>query len=164
VKKITKKKKKNSGSCEEWMFTLCDHVFKGSYTRVWHHLLSLSGEGVKGCTYDLEKRMELTKLNMSSLGVSETDVDNARRFKVPRVVSSSQDRQDSMNQSQLNQVESEWGSTSERSKRSTSVAAEQIHKIYNVVHRDEADDVVADFLMANGISLMPPVHHITKKW
>ena len=55
VKKITKNKKKNSGGYEEWMCTLCNHVFKGSYTRVWHHLLSISGKGVKGCTCDIEK-------------------------------------------------------------------------------------------------------------
>jgi hypothetical protein len=151
VKKITKNKKKNSGGCEEWMCTLCNHVFKGSYTRVWHHLLSISGEGVKGCTCDIEKRMELTKLHMSSLGVSETYVDNSRSFKVPRVVSSSHDTRDSVNQSQLNQIDCEEGYTSVRSKSSTSVATEQIRKMYNVVHRDEADDVVADFFMANGI-------------
>jgi hypothetical protein len=118
VKKITKNKKKNSGGCEEWMCTLCNHVFKGSYTRVWNHLLSISDEGVKGCTCDLEKIMDLTKLHMSSLGVSETYVDNAHPFKVPRVVSSSPDTRDSMNQSQLNQIECEEGSTSLRSKRS----------------------------------------------
>jgi hypothetical protein len=61
-------------------------VFKGSYTRVWHNILFVFGEGVKGCTCDLEKRMELTKFHMSSLDVSEIDVDNDYPFKVPRVV------------------------------------------------------------------------------
>ena len=43
VNKITKNKKKNSGGCEEWMCTLCNHVFQGSYTRVWHHLYTGKG-------------------------------------------------------------------------------------------------------------------------
>ena len=135
VKKITKNKKKNSGGCEEWMCTLCNHVFKGSYTRVWHHLLSISGEGVKGCTCDIDKRMDLTKLHMSFLGVSETYVDNSRSFKVPRFVSSFHDTQDSVSQSQLNQIDSKEGYTSVRSKGSTSVATEQIRKMYNVCIR-----------------------------
>ena len=67
VRKITKDKKKNSRGCEEWMCTLCDHVFKGSYTRAWYHLLSISGDGVKGFSCNLEKMMELTKLHMASL-------------------------------------------------------------------------------------------------
>ena len=62
--------------------------------------------------------MELTKLHMSFLGVNETNVDNTRPFKVPRVVSSSPDTRDSMNPSQFNQIECEEGSTSLRSKRS----------------------------------------------
>jgi hypothetical protein len=75
----------------------CNHVFKGRYTRVWHHLLFLSGEEVKGCTCDLEKRMELTKLHMGALGASETDLNNARPFKVPKLVPSSHEREDSVN-------------------------------------------------------------------
>ena len=55
VNKITKNKKKNSGGCEEWMCTLCNHVFQGTYTRVWHHLLSLLGDGVKGCHVGLKE-------------------------------------------------------------------------------------------------------------
>ena len=96
--------------------------------------------------------MELTKLHMSSLRVSETYVDNSRSFKVPRVVSSSHDTRDSVNQSQLNQIDSKEGSTSVRSKRSTSVVVEQIRKMYNVVHRDAVDDDITDFFMENGIS------------
>ena len=55
VNKITKNKKKNGGGCEEWMCTLCNHVFQGTYTRVWHHLLSLLGDGVKGCHVGLKE-------------------------------------------------------------------------------------------------------------
>lgn len=133
VNKITKNKKKNSGGCEEWMCTLCNHVFQGSYTRVWHHLLSMPGDGVKSCSYGLDKRMEMTKLHMVATGVSEANLDSDRPFKVPRLTPSSTEMQGSMNQSQINQLESAGGSTSERNKRSPSVAAEQICKIYNVV-------------------------------
>jgi hypothetical protein len=70
-----------------------------------------------------------------------------------------------VNQIQLNQIDSEEGSTSRRNKRSTSVVVEQIHKMYNVVHRNEADDVVADFfLWKMEFHLMLLVHHIIKKW
>lgn len=141
--KITKNKKKNSGGCEEWMCTLCNHVFKGSYTRVWHHLLSLPCEGVKGCTCSLEKRMELTKLHRGSLISNESNLDNDRTFKVPRV--SSHDVEVSVNQRLVNQVDSEGGTSLGKIKRSSSVANEQIRKIYNVVHGDEADDAIADF-------------------
>ena len=137
MNKITKNKKKNSRGYEEWMCTLCNHVFQGNYTRVWHHLLSLPADGVKGCSCGLDKRMEMTKLHMVATGVSEANLDSDRPFKVPRLTPSSTEMQ---------------GSTSERSKRSPSAAAEQIRKIYNVVHRDEADDAIADFFMANGIS------------
>ena len=47
VNKITKEKTKNMGGFEEWICTLCNRVFQGSYNRVWHHLLSLPGDGVK---------------------------------------------------------------------------------------------------------------------
>ena len=91
VKKITQNKKKSSGGCEEWVCMLCNHVFKGSYTRVWHHLLCIAGDGVKGCTCNVEKRMELTKLHMDATGVCETNLNNDRPFKIPRVLSSSND-------------------------------------------------------------------------
>ena len=48
VNKITKEKKRNMGGFEEWICTLCNHVFQGSCTRVWHHLLSLPRDGVQG--------------------------------------------------------------------------------------------------------------------
>ena len=119
---------------------------------MWHHLLCIAGDGVKGCTCNVEKRMELTKLHMRATDVYETVLNNDRPFKIPRVLSSSNDVQDSVNQSQLNQVESQAGSTPERKKSASAAAIEQIRKIYNVVHRDEADDAIADFFMANGIS------------
>ena len=107
VNKITKNKKNNSGGCEEWMCTLCNHVFQGSCTRVWNHLLSLLRDGVKGCSCGLDKRMEMTKLHMVATGVSEANLDSDRPFKVPRLTPSSTEMQGSMNQSQINQLESE---------------------------------------------------------
>ena len=71
MKKITQNKEKNSGGCAEWKCTLCYHVFKGSYTRVWHHFLSIPGLGVKGCTCSLEQRMVMTKLHMKANGINE---------------------------------------------------------------------------------------------
>ena len=105
----------------------------------------------------------MTKLHMVSTGVSEKILGSDRPFKVPRLVTSSIDRQDSVNQSQLNQLESKGVSTSQRSKRSPSVVAEQIRKIYNVVHRDEVDDAIADFLWQMEFHLMLLIQHITKK-
>ena len=96
VKKITWNKKNNSGGCEEWMCTLCNHVFKGSYNRVWHHLLSISGDGIKGCTCTIDKMMELAKLHMASLGYNVMNLENDCNFKVPR--SPSHDIKDSVNQ------------------------------------------------------------------
>ena len=107
MKKITKNKKKNSGGCEEWMCTLCNHVFKGSYTRVWHHLLSISGDGVKGCTCKIQKMMELTKLHMASLGSNVMNLDNDCNFKVPR--SLSHDIEDLVNENASNQFVSVGG-------------------------------------------------------
>ena len=78
--------------------------FKGSYTRVWHHLLCIASKWVEGCTCNVEKIMELTKLHMGATVVCEIDLNNDRPFKIPRVLSSSNEVQDSVNQSQLNQV------------------------------------------------------------
>ena len=77
VKKITQNKRKNSGGCEEWECTLCGHVFKGSYTRVWHHLLSIPGLGVKSCTCSVEQRMEMVKLHMDCKGNTNCNSDGS---------------------------------------------------------------------------------------
>ena len=153
MKKITQNKRKNSGGCEEWQCTLCDHVFKGSYTRVWHHLLGISGLGVRACTCSLEQRMDMTKLHMKANGNTECDIDGSTSSssKRGRHGDASQSRYDSSINEETNiQTESiqrhsnQGGSNSKRS--------ESILKMYNVVHRDEADDAIADFFMANGIS------------
>jgi hypothetical protein len=60
VKKVTQNKRKHGGGSEQWLCSLCNHVFKGSYTRVYHHLLAIPGDGVKICTCPLEKRIEMT--------------------------------------------------------------------------------------------------------
>lgn len=78
------------------------------------------------------------------------NLDNDCNFKVTR--SSSHDMEYSVNQNASNQFEYVGRSTSRRSKRTTSFAQEQIAKTYNVAHRDDADDAIADFLMPNGIS------------
>jgi hypothetical protein len=57
VKKVTQNKRKNSGGSEQWLCNLCSHVFKGSYTRIYHNLLAIPGDGVKICTYSLEKEL-----------------------------------------------------------------------------------------------------------
>lgn len=116
---------------------------------VWHHLLSLSSYGVKGCTYTIEKRMELTKLHMAALGSNLMNLENDCTFKMHR--SSSHDMEDSVSQNSSNQFEFVGGSTFGRSKRPTSFSNEQISKIYNVLHRDEVDDVIGNFFMSNGI-------------
>ena len=79
----------------------------------------------------------MTKIHTVATGVSEENLDSDRPFKVLRLTPSSTEMQGSMNQSQINQLESRGGSTSERNKRSPSVAAKQIRKIYIVVHKDE---------------------------
>ena len=91
-------------------------------------------------------------------------MDNAPPFKVPRVLPSSYDIQDSMNQGLLNQVDSQGCSTSKRNNKSTNVVVKQNCKIYNVVHMDEVDNVVVDFLWEKEFHLVPPIHHIIKKW
>lgn len=73
MKKKIKNKTNNSGGCEEWKCALCDHVFKGSYTRVWHYLLNIFELGVKGFTCSLEQRMRMTKLHMKASGNNECD-------------------------------------------------------------------------------------------
>ena len=88
VKKITKNKKKNNGGSEDWECNLCGHHFKGSYTRVYHHLLSIPGDGVKACTCSLEKRIELTKLHMDAIGdIVEMEDENYFVLKKPRILS-----------------------------------------------------------------------------
>ena len=144
VKKITQNKAKNSGGCEEWKCTLCDHVFKGSYTRVWHHLLSVPGLGVKGCTCSLEQRMVMTKLHMKANGINECD----SSIVAPNKRGRNEDSSQCMNEKSHIQSETNEGGSSSR----RTTVSESIQKMYNVVHRDEADDAIADFFMANGIS------------
>ena len=83
-----KNKRKHSGGSEQWLCSLCNHVFKGSYTRVYHHLLAIPGDGVKICTCPLEKRIEVTKLHMAATGgtiLAEEEEDSPSIFKKPRV-------------------------------------------------------------------------------
>ena len=155
VKKITQNKRKNSGGCEEWECSLCSHVFKGSYTRVWHHLLSIPGLGVKACSCNLEQRMEMSKLHMSATG--STQCNNNIGSSIDKSPSKrSRPRDSSNNEGSHNQSEFVQGdqgdSLSSGKRRINHNVNEAIQKMYNVVHRDEADDGVADFFMANGIS------------
>jgi len=52
---ITQNKKKNSGGSKQWLRSLCYHVLKGNYTRVYHHLLPIPTGGVEVCCCTLEK-------------------------------------------------------------------------------------------------------------
>ena len=91
VKKVTQNKRKHSGGSEQWLCSLCNHVFKGNYTRVYHHLLAIPGDGVKICTCPLEKRIEMTKLHMASTGgtiLVEEEEDSPSIFLKTRVSSS----------------------------------------------------------------------------
>lgn len=144
MKKKIQNKRNNSGGCEEWKCALCDHVFKGSYPRVWHYLLGISGLGVKGFTCSLEQRMKMTKFHMKASRSNECDSSIVSPTKRGRHEDSSQ----CMNEQSHIQIETTQGGSSSRK---TNVS-ESIQKMYNVMHRDETDDAIPDFFMANGIS------------
>ena len=100
VKKITQNKRKNSGGSKEWSCNLCVHTFKGSYTRVYHHLLAIPGDGVKASTCPLEKRTEITKLHMVTTGgIVELEEEISTIFKKPRI--SSFEKEQSLTKIQL---------------------------------------------------------------
>jgi hypothetical protein len=80
VKKVTQNKRKTSGGSKQWFCILCSDVFKGSYTRISHHLLAIPADGIKICTCSLEKRVEMTRLHMATTGgtiIAETEEESA---------------------------------------------------------------------------------------
>jgi hypothetical protein len=71
-----------------------------NYTRVYHHLLAILGDGVKGCTCSLEKRIEMTKLHMAATGgtiIAEVEEDNSAIFLKKRVLGSMESSQGATN-------------------------------------------------------------------
>ena len=136
------------------------HVFKGSYTRVWHHLLAIPGIGVKACTCSLDQRMEMTKLHMKGKENNSCNIDSSSSS--PSKRARHQDKSPSNHDSSINEeIESVGGGSTTKGK---SDVNESILKMYNVVHRDEADDAISDFLWQMEFHLMLPVHHNIKQW
>jgi len=144
VKKITQNKRKNSGGSEEWLCNLCGHTFKGSYTRVYHHLLAIPGDGVKACTCSLDKRIEITKLHMAATGgIVGLEEESSTLFKKHRV---------SNLEEECSQREN-LGKVSTRSSSSKKAKGQDaVTEMFNVQRKTEAEDAVAEFFFANGIS------------
>lgn len=148
VEKITKNKKKNSGGSQQWLCKLCDHVFNGSYTRVYHHLLAITGYGVKICTCSLEKRVEMTRFHMIATGgtiMEEIEEDRSSTFKKPGVHGSKEFSQGAVNDN--DELDSIQGPCNTMRSRKVVVI-----EMFNTQRKDEADDAVAEFFFANGIS------------
>jgi hypothetical protein len=123
-------------------------VFKGSYTRIYHHLLAIPGDGVKICTCSLEKRVEMTKLHMAATSgsiIAETEADSPSIFKKPRVLGS---------------MESSHGETDEHDQvdsigcSSNTISSKKlvVIEMFNTQRKEEADDAMDEFFFANGIS------------
>lgn len=75
-----------------------NHVFKGNYSRVWHHLLCILGDEVKACICILEKRIEMGKLHTGDTNTAaEINLDNPS-LKQSSLGEPSQDRHGSMNE------------------------------------------------------------------
>lgn len=135
VKKITQNKKKNSGGSEEWQCKTCNHTFKGSYTRAYHHLLAIPRDGVKACTCTLEKRIEITKLHMAAIGGTVEVEEEGFVFKKPRFSVT----QETNDKGVADTLEDCSKSVSSRKSRSNAIVTEMC----NVQRKNEADDSIA---------------------
>ncbi|KAH9293455.1 hypothetical protein KI387_041340, partial [Taxus chinensis] len=134
VTAIDKEKKKNSGGSRVWLCHICNKEFRGSYTRVYSHLLGITGQGVRGCErISLAEKTEVTRLHMEGETTKKgMPLETTHNTQVP---------------TQCVDVESQRGGDYAKGKRKTST----VTGMFNVQSREVADSSIAKFFFANAI-------------